>query len=308
MLGLFRFIGDVKKTLEGEKTCEYCGLKYINMFISLHEINCLDNPVNPEYIDNPGDTHTEVSDHVKGHFTIYVLMLENGKYYIGKTLSVENRIKQHFKGIGSAWTKKHRPLEVVETIPNCGPYSEDMYTLRYMKQYGIENVRGGIYCQINLPDETIRAIKHIQDGDEDRCYTCGSLTHFTDRCTEGPSLAGTIKERDDPEAVLNVKVYTHTKMCEKCGYRGHTMENCYAKHTKRGHTMENCYVEPKSPKTLPGPGIQDKGETIIKSGKHKNKTYRDILLHEPGYCKWVSKQILESNEMRKFQEWLSTCK
>jgi predicted GIY-YIG superfamily endonuclease len=41
---------------------------------------------------------------------IYILKLQNNKYYIGKTNDINSRYKQHLCGSGSAWTKKYRPF------------------------------------------------------------------------------------------------------------------------------------------------------------------------------------------------------
>ena len=37
---------------------------------------------------------------------IYILELEEGKYYVGKTEDPTYRIESHFASNGSAWTKK----------------------------------------------------------------------------------------------------------------------------------------------------------------------------------------------------------
>ena len=36
----------------------------------------------------------------------YVLKLEEGKYYVGKSWNLNNRLGQYFTGRGSKWTKK----------------------------------------------------------------------------------------------------------------------------------------------------------------------------------------------------------
>ena len=41
---------------------------------------------------------------------IYILQLENNKYYIGKTNNPSFRINDHFTGKGSAWTSIHKPI------------------------------------------------------------------------------------------------------------------------------------------------------------------------------------------------------
>ena len=37
---------------------------------------------------------------------IYILQLENNKYYIGKTTQPEIRLESHFNSNGSSWTIK----------------------------------------------------------------------------------------------------------------------------------------------------------------------------------------------------------
>lgn len=82
-------------------------------------------------------------------YTIYVLELEDGYYYVGSATYVEKRFAQHKEGKGAAWTKLHRPLRVIETVPvlveNSAElvYLETEKTIQYMKRYGHEKVRGG---------------------------------------------------------------------------------------------------------------------------------------------------------------------
>ena len=62
---------------------------------------------------------------------IYILELENNKYYVGKTINPDFRIDSHFNNSGSSWTKLHKPKKVVELISNCDNFDEDKYTLQY---------------------------------------------------------------------------------------------------------------------------------------------------------------------------------
>ena len=87
------------------------------------------------------------------HRYIYVLKLENHNYYVGQTGNdTKKRIKNHFKGRGSAWTKKHPPQKIKEIIDlgmvtfNKAEEIENLYTIQYMKKYGWEKVRGGFFC------------------------------------------------------------------------------------------------------------------------------------------------------------------
>ena len=76
-------------------------------------------------------------------WTVYVLRLEHGKYYVGKTQNKNARLLSHFAGIGSAWTQKYHPIAVDVLYPNCDAFDEDKYTKIYMQRRGIEHVRGG---------------------------------------------------------------------------------------------------------------------------------------------------------------------
>ena len=64
------------------------------------------------------------------------------------------------------WTTKYKPIKVVELIEGDN-YDEDKYTLKYMEQYGIDNVRGGSFCQIIITvDNGISAFDAIKRCDE----------------------------------------------------------------------------------------------------------------------------------------------
>ena len=79
---------------------------------------------------------------------IYVLQLQNNKFYIGKTSNPYFRFDNHFAHNGSEWTKQHKPINILELIPNCDDYDEDKYTYKYMDKYGIDNVRKPTFAGI----------------------------------------------------------------------------------------------------------------------------------------------------------------
>ena len=92
---------------------------------------------------------------------IYILQLEQEKYYIGKTTNPTFRLQKHFTSSGSVWTKKYKPISVLEIIPNCDDYDEDKYTIKFMEKYGINNVRGGSFCEIKLSENNITILNQI---------------------------------------------------------------------------------------------------------------------------------------------------
>jgi len=112
---------------------------------------------------------------------LYFLKLIEEKYYVGYSKIPEERILNHFTENGSEWTKKYTPIVVLE-IRRGGLFDEQKYTLLYMQKYGIENVRGGSFSNINLSKEQIyeinRQINHLMNN----CYICGDSNHYAIDC------------------------------------------------------------------------------------------------------------------------------
>jgi predicted GIY-YIG superfamily endonuclease len=79
---------------------------------------------------------------------IYVLKLENNKYYVGSTYNLNFRYAQHFCGAGAKWTKINKPISIEAVFPNAQKGLENKVTLEYIEKYGKDNVRGGSYCQV----------------------------------------------------------------------------------------------------------------------------------------------------------------
>ena len=113
---------------------------------------------------------------------IYVLQLEKGKYYVGKTNNLQFRMDQHFNSNGSEWTKLYKPIKIVEFKSNCDDYDEDKITIQYMDKYGIDNVRGGSFANIKLHKNVIDMLKKMSHGANNKCFTCGKAGHFAKEC------------------------------------------------------------------------------------------------------------------------------
>jgi predicted GIY-YIG superfamily endonuclease len=100
-------------------------------------LSILDNDIN---IDNIDITRSYV----------YVLELEDNRYYVGRTSNFIQRMNEHFTDNGALYTKKYKPIKIKEVIEEKTCYDERDKTLEYMEIYGWENVRGYAWCRETL--------------------------------------------------------------------------------------------------------------------------------------------------------------
>ena len=89
----------------------------------------------------------------------------------------------------------------MEIIPNCDEEDEDKYTIKYMKKYGIDNVRGGSFCQITLSLDTSNTLNRMIRGSSDKCYLCGESGHFIVNCPFKCNDVGEYESSDEYEYV-----------------------------------------------------------------------------------------------------------
>ena len=114
---------------------------------------------------------------------VYVLELEGGKFYVGKTNNVQKRFREHLTGYKSSyWTRKHKPISIREVYTDCDSLDEDKITVKYMMTHGIDKVRGGPFVTMKLPQETKDHIQQRIRMAQNLCIKCGSDSHFVMEC------------------------------------------------------------------------------------------------------------------------------
>eukprot|EP00835_Amoeboradix_gromovi_P004941 NODE_422_length_8880_cov_0.172759.p4 type:complete len:147 gc:universal NODE_422_length_8880_cov_0.172759:5100-5540(+) len=141
--------------------------------------------------------------------SVYVLKLEQGKYYVGKTNNIDRRIEEHFSSQGCEWTSSYKPIEIIETVENVDDLYEDFIVKRYMRDFGIDNVRGGAYVQLELSFSSEYSIFREIAASKDACMRCFRVGHFIGSCT--------------------AKTYANGKkivVCYRCGQDGHYADVC----------------------------------------------------------------------------------
>ena len=80
---------------------------------------------------------------------IYVVELDEDKWYIYFTTDDDFQYWECDENI-SEFLYHYNSIEINTIIPNCDKYDTDKYVKKYMKQYGLDNVRGGSYNNLKL--------------------------------------------------------------------------------------------------------------------------------------------------------------
>jgi len=111
---------------------------------------------------------------------IYVLELESNNFFVGKTDNIIFNITQ-FDRNSSSFTKKYKPLILYEFKEKCDFIDIDTTVKIYMNKYGIENVRGGSYLDLELSNEQKKILQGELWTIDNKCYKCGE-EHLFKEC------------------------------------------------------------------------------------------------------------------------------
>lgn len=89
-----------------------------------------------------------------------VFLLENDKYFLyhnqkqnSDKIFIELELSHEYANI-------NRPIEIIDSYDIYNITDIDMYVKEYMLQKGIDNVRGGSYCDVIIPEYKIKAIEN----------------------------------------------------------------------------------------------------------------------------------------------------
>ena len=172
------------------------------------------------------------------YYQVYVLKLENSKYFVGHTKTTKN-LPGQIEKLNIAWLKKNPYIKILKIYNNCDKFDVDKYTKKYMELYGIENVRGGSYYHMKLhqnilkqlekefeqkeiyehPEEEVEHYEkeYIEDSFDrlegefeiiNKCSRCGSNEHYAYQC------------------FVEFELENNIKRCRKCKEYGHIKAEC----------------------------------------------------------------------------------
>ena len=170
-------------------------------------------------------------------FTIYILKLEQNKYYVGLTKYPESRIQEHFNGTGSAFTKLYKPLLIIKQIQTYDRYDEDKIVKQYMSKYGILNVRGGSYSNIELSEPIIDFLEKEIMHSRNACFRCLKRGHFMKNCNAKTNIRGSflsskyliknneLKENNDLSNLIQLKELNIDDLTKKYELKENELNN-----------------------------------------------------------------------------------
>jgi predicted GIY-YIG superfamily endonuclease len=184
--------------------------------------------------------------------SLYVLQLTGGKYYVGTTRDIKRRVEEHRSGQGSEWTRTHKLIKVIETRRLKDEHDENNTTKDLMKKYGIDNVRGGSYSQVQLPSAYRQTLEVELRATTNACFKCGEQGHYAKDCAEESE-----------------------EMCEYCGhYDGHHWAACPATITPASDSEEEeweCYYCDRTFTTKFGCSVHEKSCKAAEESPPKTK-------------------------------------
>uniref|UniRef100_A0A6C0ICF5 GIY-YIG domain-containing protein n=1 Tax=viral metagenome TaxID=1070528 RepID=A0A6C0ICF5_9ZZZZ len=123
--------------------------------------------------------------------SIHLLRLTDDKYYVGRsTRSPYDYLIKHMHGGINEWTTRYIPLQVVSSVASTDYSDLDVAVIEYMLKYGIDNVRGGSYSALEIPELHYNLIQAEMWRINNLCGRCGGEEHEEIQCLDTHDVNG----------------------------------------------------------------------------------------------------------------------
>ena len=162
---------------------------------------------------------------------VYVIGLRGDKYYVGRTKNLKARLQAHASGEGTVWTTMHKPIKPIRALlvhETESDFDEDMVTKMFMREFGVDNVRGGTYSTPVLSPEQISFLEKELTHASGACFRCKRTSHMASACyaktdvNGNPLPTGNGSDEDDEDD-------EDEDTCARCNRTGHMARQCYAR-------------------------------------------------------------------------------
>lgn len=130
-------------------------------------------------------------ENIKGG--IYVLQLGDSKKYVGSTRCFTTELRHMINdNVVSSWVREHgfKAIHCLFPMDNEKDLLKEEETIMYdmMRKYGIENVRGGAFNNIDMTNEEVEVVMKIIGHRHDVCLKCGSSKHYAVDCEKSQTV------------------------------------------------------------------------------------------------------------------------
>jgi predicted GIY-YIG superfamily endonuclease len=119
-----------------------------------------DVAVKEEFVKHTAETVAEQHVFESLDPTVYILELENGRAYVGRSCDVERSVREHMNGNGIAFLSAFKPtgrlLPRLGNVSGRGEAAIRDETIRYMRLLGIARVRGWKYTRLTMSNEEFK--------------------------------------------------------------------------------------------------------------------------------------------------------
>ncbi|CAM9251836.1 unnamed protein product, partial [Hapterophycus canaliculatus] len=120
---------------------------------------------------------------------VYVLELDGGRYYVGKSSDVARRVAEHLSPEGgSGWTRTHKVMRDQHVLfpkssGSSRSPSRSSNTLEIAHRKGIDNVRGHAWTTVALTKSQRESFREQVCERKDLCRRCGMPGHMVSACS-----------------------------------------------------------------------------------------------------------------------------